>query len=413
MTPVETKRRSPALAIIVVAIVALVVIFAIRTLTRETVEVRVSPVTRENLVSSVPTNGKVEPIQQFQAHAPAPAVVQRVYVQVGQKVHAGDLLLKLDDADVVARIAAATATLRTAQANASDLQQGGTQEERSSISGDLARASMQQQQAAKDLTTLQALQAKGAASIAELTAAEQRLQNANATVQGAQFRQTQRYSQNDRSKISAQVAEARQALSAAQLDDAKYNVRAPFAGTVYAIPVSAYDFVPAGEDLLDLANLDSIRVRAYFDEPDIGRLAPGQAVKIVWEARASQTWHGHVETAPTTVINYGTRNVGESIITVDDAHGDLPPNSNVTVTVTTSQRFNVLSVPREALHTESNSTSVYRVVGHKLVRTPVQVGVTNLTRVEIVSGLTDKDTVALTATSNHDLTNGMQVNPVE
>ncbi len=413
MTTVETKRRSPALAIIVVAIVALVVIFAIRTLTRETVDVRVSPVTRENLVSSVSTNGKVEPIQQFQAHAPAPAVVQRVYVQVGQKVHAGDLLLKLDDADVVARIAAATATLRTAQANASDLQQGGTQEERSSISGDLARASMQQQQAAKDLAALQALQAKGAASIAEITAAEQRLQNANATLQGAQFRQTQRYSQNDRSKTSAQVAEARQALSAAQLDDAKYNVRAPFAGTVYAIPVSAYDFVPAGEDLLDLANLDSIRVRAYFDEPDIGRLAPGQAVKIVWEARASQTWHGHIETAPTTVINYGTRNVGESIITVDDAHGDLPPNSNVTVTVTTSQRFNVLSVPREALHTESNSTSVYRLVGHKLVRTPVQVGVTNLTRVEIVSGLTDKDTVALTATSNHDLTNGMQVNPVE
>ncbi len=413
MTTVETKRRSPALAIIVVAIVALVVIFAIRSLTRETVDVRVSPVTRENLVSSVSTNGKVEPIQQFQAHAPAPAVVQRVYVQVGQKVHAGDLLLKLDDADVVARIAAATATLRTAQANASDLQQGGTQEERSSISGDLARASMQQQQAAKDLAALQALQAKGAASIAEITAAEQRLQNANATLQGAQFRQTQRYSQNDRSKTSAQVAEARQALSAAQLDDAKYNVRAPFAGTVYAIPVSAYDFVPAGEDLLDLANLDSIRVRAYFDEPDIGRLAPGQAVKIVWEARASQTWHGHIETAPTTVINYGTRNVGESIITVDDAHGDLPPNSNVTVTVTTSQRFNVLSVPREALHTESNSTSVYRLVGHKLVRTPVQVGVTNLTRVQIVSGLTDKDTVALTATSNHDLTNGMQVNPVE
>lgn len=413
MTTVETKRRSPALAIIVVAIVALVVIFAIRSLTRETVDVRVSPVTRENLVSSVSTNGKVEPIQQFQAHAPAPAVVQRVYVQVGQKVHAGDLLLKLDDADVVARIAAATATLRTAQANASDLQQGGTQEERSSISGDLARASMQQQQAAKDLAALQALQAKGAASIAEITTAEQRLQNANATLQGAQFRQTQRYSQNDRSKTSAQVAEARQALSAAQLDDAKYNVRAPFAGTVYAIPVSAYDFVPAGEDLLDFANLDIIRVRAYFDEPDIGRLAPGQAVKIVWEARASQTWHGHIETAPTTVINYGTRNVGESIITVDDAHGDLPPNSNVTVTVTTSQRFNVLSVPREALHTESNSTSVYRLVGHKLVRTPVQVGVTNLTRVEIVSGLTDKDTVALTATSNHDLTNGMQVNPVE
>ncbi len=413
MTTVETKRRSPALVITVVLILLVFAIVAIRSFTRETIEVRVSPVTHENLISSISTNGKVEPVEMMQAHAPTAGVVKRVNVDIGQKVHAGELLMQLDDTDVVARIATATATLRTAEANASDLQQGGTQDERNSISGDFSRARLQQQQATRDLATFRALQARGAASAAELAAAEQRLQNTDAALQGAQLRQTQRYSQNDRSKSSAQVADAQQALAAAQLDYAKYNIRAPFAGTVYSIPVAAYDFVPAGEDLLDLADLDRIRVRAYFDEPDIGRLAPGQAVKIVWEAKPNQTWHGHIEVAPTTVIAYNTRNVGEAIISVDDAHGDLPPNSNVTVTVTASQRFNVLSVPREALHTEGTSNFVYRVVGHRLLRTPVQVGVTNLTRVEIAGGLTDKDTVALTATSNRDLTNGMQVSAVE
>ncbi len=413
MPTVETKRRSPVLATFSIAVLALLGVFAIRSFTRETVGVRVSPVTHENLVSSVPTNGKVEPVGEFQAHAPAPGVVKKIYVEVGQKVRAGDPLLKLDDADVVARIASATATLRTAQANASDLQKGGTQEERNSITGELSRARLGQAQAEKDLAALKALQAKGAASAAEVSSAEQRVESANSALQTAQLRQTQRYSENDRSKSSAQVADAEQALAAARLDYAKYNIRAPYAGTVYSIPVSAYDFVPAGEDLLDLADLDRIRVRAYFDEPEIGKLAPGQAVKIVWDAKPNQTWHGHIEVAPTTVIAYGTRNVGECIITVDDARGELLPNTNVTVTVTTSQRFNVLSVPREALHTESNSNFVFRIVGHKLVRTPVQVGVVNLTRVEIVGGLTEKDTVALTATSNRDLTNGMQVNPVE
>ncbi len=413
MTTVETKRRSPALLIVVVIILGLLGVYAIRAFTRETVEVRVSPVTHENLISSVSTNGKVEPVEEFQAHAPAPGVVKRVYVDIGQKVRAGDPLIKLDDADVVARIAAATATLRTAQANASDLKLGGTQDERNSISGDLARAHIQQQQAQKDVTALQALQQRGAASAAEVAAAEQRLLNANSAASSAQLRQTGRYSHNDQSRSSAQIADAQQALAAAQQDYAKYNIRAPFSGTVYAIPVSAYDFVPAGEDLLDLADLDRIRVRAYFDEPEIGKLAPGQAVKIVWDAKPNQTWHGHIEVAPTTVITYGTRNVGECIITVDDAHGDLLPNTNVTVTVTVSQRFNVLSVPREALHTESNSNFVFRVVGHKLVRTPVQIGILNLTRVEIAAGLSDKDTVALSATSNRDLSNGMQVNAVE
>jgi HlyD family secretion protein len=114
------------------------------------------------------------------------------------------------------------------------------------------------------------------------------------------------------------------------------------------------------------------------------------------------------------VITYGTRNVGECLITVDDAREDLLPNTNVVVTVTTSQRFNVLSIPREALRTDGANNYVLRVVDGKLVRTPVQVGALNLTRVEITGGLTEKDTVALQATtSNRDLTNGMAVKAVE
>lgn len=414
MTTVETKRRSPALIITVVIVVGIIAVIAIRSFTRETIEVRVSPVTHENLISSVSTNGKVEPVEAFQAHAPTAGVVEKVFFEVGQKVRKGDLLIKLDDADVAARVAASNYALHNAQAAGADLRQGGTQEERNALSGELDRATLAQQQAARDLATLQALQAKGAASAAEVTAAQGRLSNANSALEGVQLRLTKRYSETDVGRTSAQLADARQSLMAARVDLAKHNIRAPFGGTVYSVPVSAYDFVNGGEDLLDLADLNRIQVRAYFDEPEIGKLAAGQAVKIVWDAKPNQTWHGHIEVAPTTVITYGTRNVGECLITVDDAHGDLLPNTNVTVTVTTAQRFNVLSVPREALHTEGSSNFVFRVVAHKLVRTPVQVGpVVNLTRVEIAAGLTDQDTVALASTSNRDLANGMKVNAVE
>ena len=135
--------------------------------------------------------------------------------------------------------------------------------------------------------------------------------------------------------------------------------------------------------------------------------------RITWDAKPNQTWHGHISRAPSTVIVYGTRNVGECIITVDDAQGDLLPNTNVVVTVTISQRFNVLTIPREALRTEGANSFVYRIVQDKLVRTPVQVGVQNLNRVEILSGLSEKDIVALNATSNRDLSNGLAVKIVE
>jgi HlyD family secretion protein len=384
----------------------------VRVITRDEIEIRVAPVNHQNLLSTVSTSGKVEPVEQFPAYAPAPGIIAKVYVEVGQKVQKGELLIKMDDADSVSRIATANAALRTAESTLHDIDQGGSQEENLTLTSDITRTQLQQQQAEKDLAALQQLQQKGAASASEVTAAQQRLQTTTASLHSLQARSTQRYSPSDRTRVQAQIAEAKASLAAAQSSYAGNNIRAPFPGTVYSIPVSTYDFVPAGENLLDLADLNKIQIRAYFDEPEIGKLSVGQSVKITWDAKTGQTWHGHISRAPTTVITYGTRNVGECIITVDDARGDLLPNTNVIVTVTTSQRFNVLSVPREALHTDAGEF-VYRVVNNKLVRTTVGVGVVNLTRVEITSGLTEKDTVALNAINNRELTNGLPVKVAE
>jgi HlyD family secretion protein len=390
----------------------LLAVIIARAFSHDAVEIRAAAVNHQNMSNWVSTNGKVEPIEEFPVYAHAPGVVAKIYVEVGQKVRVGELLIKMDDSDAAARLATANSTLQNAQAGLHDLTQGGTQEERNSLAGDLARAQLQQQQAANDLAALKQLQQKGAASPSEVVAAEERLQTANSTMKSLQTRSTDRYSATDRNRSEAQLADAKAALAAAQNGYANDNIRSKVAGTVYSIPVSPYDFVPAGENLMDVADLNRIQIRAYFDEPTIGVLAVGQAVKINWDAKPNQVWHGHISRAPTTVITYGTRNVGECIITVDDARGDLLPNTNVVVTVTTSQRFNVLSVPREALHTDAGDY-VYRVLNGKLVRAPVQVGVVNLTRAEITSGLTEKDTVALSATSNRELSNGLAVKIVE
>lgn len=325
MPTTDTRRLNPfALAGILLGVLLLVVV-VVRSFTREVVEVSAAAVTHQNLVKSVPTNGKVEPIDNFRAHAEGPGVVSKIYVKVGQKVKSGDLLIQMNDADAVSRLAAANTALRTAQASMHDLQQGGSQDERIAVQGDLSRANLQQQQAQSDLAALKQLQQKGAASGSEVAAAEQRLQTANSSLQNVQMRSTQRYSGPDRTRAQAQLTDAQAGVVAAQKGYANVNVRSPLAGTVYSIPVSQYDFVQAGEDLIDVADLNKIQIRAYFDEPEIGNLAVGQAVTIVWEGKQDRVWHGHVTRVPTTVIAYGTRSVGECIIAVDDAKEDLFP----------------------------------------------------------------------------------------
>ena len=409
----ERSRLNPLVLWTLIVVVVVGFIYLIRTLTRERVTIRTAVATYQDLDSSTSTNGKVEPIHEYQAHAAFPGVVQKLYVNVGDKVSTGQLLVRMEDSDIKARLASSQLSISTAKVGLSSTEQNGSQEERLALANDIARAKMQQQQAANDFSALNQLQQKGAASPGEVASAQQRLDTATSSLEGMTARSKGRFSADEVDRARQQLANARADQAAALSSYAGANIRTPISGTVYSVPVAEYDYVPSGEDLLDIADLNLIQIRAYFDEPEIGKLAVGQPVTIVWDAKPNKLWHGHIEQVPTTVITYGTRNVGECLITVDDARGDLLPNTNVTVTVTTSQKPHVLSVPREALHTNGAQNYVYRIINNKLVRTPVQVGIVNNTRVEITSGLSGKEVIALSATSNSDLTDGMLVKPVE
>jgi HlyD family secretion protein len=153
-----------------------------------------------------------------------------------------------------------------------------------------------------------------------------------------------------------------------------------------------------------------MQVRAYFDEPEIGRLAVGLPINIVWDAMPGRSWQGHISRVPSTVITYTTRHVGAAIVTVDNADGALLPATNVTVTVTTSDTHNILEIPREALHSDGGQDFVYVLRGEMLLRrVPVKVGVNNLTSVQIVSGLSEGQTVAASSTNGQPLANNVPV----
>ena len=392
----------------VAALLAIGIIFA-RSHFREVVEVRTAKAMQAPLVSTVSTNGKVEPVEDYNPHATVAGIVKKVFVEVGAHVKRGQSLIKMDDSDATSRLAAAQASLVAAEANLKNMQQNGTQDERLGQQSDLTNALAQQKQAATTLTATQALQARGSASANEVAVAQQRLSDAQTRVSQLKARSSSRFSSVDLSAQQSQVAQARAALLAARSAYGGVDLRAPFDGTVYSVPVSDLDFVQFGEALLNMANLNHIQVRAYFDEPEIGKLTAGQPVKIVWDAKPYSTWHGHIERAPSTIITYGTRNVGECIISVDDAKGDLLPNTNVTVSVTVSQLADVLSVPREALRTEGPKNYVYRIVDGHLKEVPLQVGASNLTRIQITGGLNEGDVVALSAVSNSELKDGQEV----
>ena len=409
MANIKRKTRSTAWAWAGAAVALVIVFYLVRSATRTLVPVRIAAAERSELRSTTSTNGKVEPQANFEAHAPYAGLIKNCYIHEGDRVSKGELLLSMDDTDARTHLAETLAALRNAQSTYSAMMKGGTQEERLALNNDIERTQAARDQAQKNLDALRKLQLTGAASASEVSSAEQSLAASTLSLQLLQQKKTERYDAGDIEHAKAAFEEAQTAYAAAQsvLDQA--NVRAPFAGTVYSIPVSKSEYVTQGTLLLQMADLAHMQVRGYFDEPEIGQLRVGQPITIEWDARPGQEWHGHIARIPSTIITYGTRNVGEVLISIDDAENQLLPNTNVRVTVVTANEGEVLNVPREALHTDRGRSYVYRIVNGKLRRTEVKVGSLNLTQVQILSGLKEGDVVALGSTNGVPLVDGMPI----
>ncbi|HTV66696.1 MAG TPA: efflux RND transporter periplasmic adaptor subunit [Bryocella sp.] len=390
-------------------LVAVTVLAAFVSLHHSQVAIRVGMAQRQTITASIATNGKIEALNNFQAYAPMATTVKKIYVRQGDWVKDGQMLLQLDDADARLQAAKAEAQLKGAQADLSAIQSGGTQEELLTTRNALAKAQLDRDAAERNLHAMQALLGEGAASQAEVDAAQNRLKAADDQVQLLQQKLKDRYSQQQIGHAEAQQAEARASLAAAQEVLKNSNVTAPREGMVYSLPVREGAFVNTGDLLIQVADLHKVRVRAFVDEPEIGRLQTGQQVEVTWDALPGRVWKGTVENLPTTVVQHGTRTVGEVTCVIDNSDLKLLPNTNVSVAVVTARQVDALTVPREAIHQDDRGQYVFQVVNGELKRRNVTTSVSNLTRVEVTSGLSDDAELALGALNMQSLKSGMAV----
>jgi HlyD family secretion protein len=407
----NSSRRQPrGWWITSLAIFAGVVVLAAFVSRRDdVVQVRTAVVEQSAIRSLVSTNGKIEPVNNFEAHAPVSTSVRRIYVKEGDSVKKGELLIVLDDADARAQAARSQTQLRAAQADLSAAERGGTQEEMLSLEAQLVKAGADRDSAQRNLDALKKLEQQGAASAGEVREAESALTRADAQLTFLRQKQTKRYSNAELARVDAQRAEAQAAYDAAQDVLSKSNVRAPFDGIVYSLPARQGGFVAAGDLLLQVADLRKVLVRAFVDEPDVGRLAPGDPIEITWDAVPGRVWRSAVTAVPSTVKLRGSRNVGETTSIVDNKDLKLLPNINVGVTIVAAEHDHVLVVPREAVRMDDSKPYVLQVVGHELKRRDVETSLSNLTEVEVTRGLSAKDVVAINAWNGKPIGDGTQV----
>ncbi len=404
--------------IVIFLVLAGIVAYGLVRLTGRQPVAKISAVTpvRENLVSSISSNGKVEPIAPFVMRAQLDTFVEKISAVEGQQVRKGQLLLELDVKDAAARLAEARSKLLRAEDDLRVAKAGGRSDEAAKVEGALATAVALRDRLQRNHDALERLIAQQAATKEELAANDLELAKAQSQVTQltAAKQEFERGVRLDANRASLQVEQLRSEVAALEEKVQDGRIAAPGDGTLYSLPVRAGDYVKVGDLLAEMADLHKVRVRAFIDEPELGGLETGEQVRITWDALPNRTWTGKTQVIPKQVVQRQARSVGELLCEVNNDKLELLPNINVNVRINSRERIGVLTVPRGAVEAENGRRFVFVVLRNALgvgkatlEKREIHVGIADATNYEVTGGLNEGEMVALPG--DVDLKDGMAV----
>ena len=376
------------------------------------VTVHVATAVRGRIESTVPTNGKVEPVEWAAARAEAAGVVRSVAVQRGQTVKARDTLVTLDATAPQSDLATAIAHRQEAQAQLAMLDEGGKASQIASLDSSILSAQSAVDVADRNYQSEQHLAAQNAATKLSVQQAKDSLNRATQQLEAYKGQRRTLVTASDKAVAQARLRDAEAAVALAQHRVVLSTIRAPMNGSVYQFDLKVGAYLQPGDTVALVGDVDQMKVAVYVDEPDLGRIAAGRPVAITWEAHPGKKWWGHVEKLPTEVITLGTRTVGEVSTVIDNPDHDLLPGVTVNATIISKVATNALMIPKAALRNVNGKNGTYRLSATNALQwVPVEAGISDINNVQILSGLQAGDRVIdrVVDPSDAEMNPGMRV----
>ncbi|MDX1980260.1 MAG: efflux RND transporter periplasmic adaptor subunit [Bryobacteraceae bacterium] len=358
-------------------------------------EVRTVKAVRERLVSTMVTNGKVEPSEWATVRAAREGTLVSLALEKGKPVRAGAVVAEIDTAAARADLAAAEARMAQIQSDLEVLRGGGRPREIAELNSSIETSKLQLAEARREAEALERLVARKAATQYELDQVKDRARRAEGEIQGLEKRRLSLVARPDLDAAQARLREAETAVAEARRSIGLGVIRAPVSGVVYQLAVRKGAWVRPGDALAEIGVLNRVRVKLFVDEPELGGVKMGLPVTITWDAVAGRQWQGQVEKLPAEITAIGSRQVGEVICNIDNADGALIPGTNVTAEIRLNVVDNAVTAPKEVLRRENGAVGVFVVEGGRLAWRPVRVGAASITKVQVLEGLREGEAAVL------------------
>ena len=394
----KKSRKALIVGVLVLLVVAGVWGFTALTGASTTVDpAKIAVVERGTMRRSVVATGKVEPITKVEIKSKANGIIEKLYVDVDQVVQPGQVLAELDRENLTARLRQARANLQAAEAAQEGAAAQLKKDEIQAQSPDVAFAKRNAERA-------QQLFDQKLVSQSNLDDARGALEQALNRQQAAQGQLV-----ISRAKVSeavANIAQARAAVENAEEDLGNATIRAPIRATVLTRDVEVGSPVSSilnqganGTLVFTLGDIDRVFVRGKVDEADIGRVRLDQAASITAESFRDRVFQGRVTQISPIGVDKDNVTTFEVKVSIDNPGKELKANMTANAEIILEEFPGSVLVPEAAVFYDNRHNASVDLLdaasrtGHR--RVPVQVGVGNGTRMQIVRGVNPGDKVVL------------------
>jgi HlyD family secretion protein len=358
---------------------------------------KLAKVTRGDVARSVVATGKIQPITKVEVKSKASGIVERLFVDINNKVHKGQPLAQLDQQEILAQVEAQRAQLAAAQANV------GTFE--ANIEEDKVNA------AAPDLPMYKTTLDRNLQMQKEGVVSRQALDDANRDYLAALTKRDAAKAQVgvDIAKLKqarAQVLQSEASLKQLEEQLSYTTIVAPMDGVILSRDVEIGDAVSSilvlgstATLIMTEGDINQVYVQGKVDEADIAHVYMNQPARIKVESFRDRVFHGKVTKIAPLGVEKDNVTTFEVRVSIDNPGGELKANMTANAEILIDEHKGVLEVPENAVIYDGQKNASVQVPdkskkdGERKI--PVKVGLSNGSVTEIVSGLREGDQVVL------------------
>ena len=358
---------------------------------------KIAKVTRGDVARSVIATGKIQPITKVEVKSKASGIVEKLFVDINNRVTKGQPLAQLDQQEILAQVEAQKAALASAEANV------GTYE--ANIEQDKVNA------AAPDLPMYKQTLDRNLQMAKEGVVSQQALDNANKDYLAALNKRDGARAQIvvDTAKLKqahAQVMQSQASLKQLQEQLSYTTIVAPMDGVILSRDVEMGDAVSSILVLGSTATLvmtegdtSQVYVQGKVDEADIAHVYMNQPARIKVESFRDRVFNGRVTKIAPLGVEKDNVTTFEVRVSIDNPGGELKANMTANAEILLDEHKGVLNIPENAVMYDNQKNASVEVPDKSQKdgkrKVPVKVGLSDGSKTEILSGLKEGEQVIL------------------